>query len=86
MKRIAALALALALAACGDHNNDNTGDKPKDAGAGSDASPPGQDAGSGGTARPFAYCIDRPDQAESVVQRPPATGLPCDMVPPAALH
>lgn len=80
------LALGLGLAACG--GNDNHGnDNPKDAGAGpgSDASPPMQDAGIDASS-PFASCLDRPDQADSMVPHPPTGGLPCDLIPPAALH
>jgi hypothetical protein len=80
--------LALGVAACGGNTSNNGNDNPKDAGAGSgsDASPPMQDAGTDAATSPFASCIDRPDQADSLVQRPPTAGLPCDLIPPAALH
>lgn len=79
------LCLGLSLAACGGNNGN---DNPKDAGtgSGSDASPPMQDAGTDAATSPFAACIDRPDRADSLVQRPPTAGLPCDLIPPAAVQ
>ena len=76
MSRIFVIA-ALVLAACGDNNNkakkDDAGTDGQVADAASDAAP----------ANPFAYCIDKPD---NLVSKPPTNGLPCDLLPPAALH
>lgn len=78
------LLLALGVAACG--GNSGTNNSPKDAGAGSDASMPPPDAGADAAGNPFASCIDRPDQADTMVPRPPTAGLPCDLIPPTALR
>jgi hypothetical protein len=79
------LALALGVAACGGGSGNNN--PPRDAGTGSDAGTPVPDAGAPDAAGgPFASCLDRPDQADTMVPRPPTAGLSCDLIPPTALH
>lgn len=83
MKWLIAIAI-VATAACGD--NGNNGKKDGGGGSGSDGGMTQQDGGTdGGSGSPFAYCIDKPS-GDTLVQRPPTAGLPCDMFPPAALH
>jgi hypothetical protein len=77
MPRFLIAILTVAAFACGD-NRHSTKD---DAGPGSDATM--TDAGSDGSTNPFAFCLDRPDK---MVSTPPTQGLPCDLIPPAALH
>jgi hypothetical protein len=80
MKWLLPLCLALGLAACGDQNHPG---QTRDAGSDGTMT----DAGGGSDAsNPFASCLDRPDQADSLVPRPPTAGVPCDLIPPVALH